>query len=181
MVVIKRALAVGLGFSMLIFAGTAQADIGGTIDATITLESGCIINNVNNPSVSGGVDFGSIDFGTETTLFDEVDGQVTGVGAGISIQCTAGVAPNLIFQDGLYDDDATGAGNKAMRHSLTTTQFVSYNLLLDDGVTVIADGDNIELEDDGSAQIVVVNGRAYGTAGLITGTYNDTVTVLLEI
>lgn len=180
MVVIKRAIAVGLGFSMLSFASVAQADITGSIEATITLESGCLINNVNNTADAEDVDFGTIDFGTHTTLFSEASGQVLGTGGGISIQCTAGVVPNLIIQDGLHDGDATGLGNRAMQHETTATQFVSYNLMLEDG-TVIESGDNIELDDDGSAQIVVINGEAFGAPGLITGEYRDTVTVLLEI
>jgi spore coat protein U-like protein len=181
MAVRKQALATGLGIAMLSFSSAAYADITGTIDATITLESGCIINGDNTLDNDASADFGQINFGTETTIFSEVSGQVSGTGAGITIQCTAGVTPNLVFQTGQHDASATGLGNKAMQHETTTTQYVSYNLLLDDDSTVINNGDSIPLANDGSEQTITVNGRAYGSAGLIAGTYNDTVTVLLEL
>jgi len=181
MVMIRKVVPSLLGFAMVIIPGVAQADITGTIDATITLESGCVINGTNTADNAGSADFGTLDFGTETTLFSEASAQVTGTGAGITVQCTAGVTPNLVFETGLHDANASGPGNKAMQHTSTTTQYVSYNLLLADDTTVINNGDNIALSGDGSQQTITVNGRAYGTAGLIAGTYNDTVTVVLEL
>lgn len=181
MAMIKQVAPALMGLAVLAIPGTAHADITGTIDATITLESGCVINGTNVADDTGSADFGTLDFGTETTLFSEVSAQVTGTGAGITVQCTAGVTPNLVFQTGLHDANASGAGNKAMQHSSTTTQYVSYNLLRDDDTTVINNGDSIALANDGSEQTITVNGRAYGTAGLIAGTYNDTVTVVLEL
>jgi spore coat protein U-like protein len=68
-----------------------------------------------------------------------------------------------------------------MQHTSVTTQYVAYNLLRADDVTVINNGDSIALSNDGSEQTITVNGRAYGAAGLIAGTYNDTVTVVLEL
>lgn len=178
---IKQVIPAVLGLAILGLPSVAHADITGTIDATITLESGCIINGANAADGAGSVDFGAIDFGTQTTLFSEASAQVTGTGAGITIQCTAGVTPNLIFQTGLHDANASGSGNKAMQHTSVTTQYVAYNLLRADDVTVINNGDNIALSADGSEQTIIVNGRAYGAAGLIAGTYNDTVTVVLEL
>jgi len=178
---IRRIISAVMGLSLLGVSSVAHADIAGTIDATITLESGCIINGTNAADGAGSVDFGAIDFGTQTTLFSEASAQVTGTGAGITVQCTAGVTPNLVFQTGLHDANAAGSGNKAMQHGTTTTQYVSYNLLLADDVTVINNGDSILLSNDGSEQTITVNGRAYGATGLIAGSYTDTVTVLLEL
>ncbi|WP_443969463.1 Csu type fimbrial protein [Sphingobium sp. CR28] len=181
MAMVKQIAPALMGLFVLVVPGAAHADITGTIDATITLESGCIINGANAADGAGSADFGTLDFGTETTLFSQASAQVTGAGAGITVQCTAGVTPNLVFQTGLHDANASGAGNKAMQHSSTTTQYVSYNLLRDDDATVINNGDSVALSNDGSEQTIAVNGRAYGAAGLIAGTYNDIVTVVLEL
>src|SRR5690606_3246946 len=148
------------------------------VDATITLDSGCLINGTNTSNGAATANFGTLDFQTQTTLFSQATAQVLGSGAGITIQCTAGVAPTLVFQHGQHDASAASPGNKAMLHTITPGQFVSYNLLRDDGSTVINDGDTIVLLTDGTAQTVTVRGRAYGASGLIAGTYNDTVTVL---
>lgn len=176
-----RIAAGALAALFLTLSGAAHAQISGSIDATITLESGCIINGDENSDGASSVDFGTLDFGTETTLFTESAAQVTGTTTGIAIQCTAGTAPILTFLAGQNDGEGTGGGNKAMQHSSETTQYVTYNLLRADNTTVIDDGDTITLLDDGSAQTVVVNGRAFGAAGLVAGTYTDTVTVTLEL
>lgn len=169
-----------LAISFLMLSGAAHAQITGSIDATIELESGCIINGDENSDGAGNVDFGTLDFGTETTLFTEATAQVIGTATGIVIQCTAGTAPLLTFLAGQHDGEGTGAGNKAMQHGSDATQFVTYNLLRADNTTVIDDGDTVTLLDDGSEQTVIVNGRAFGAPGLIAGTYADTVAVTLE-
>ena len=69
------------GLAATMFFCTAlpvTADITGTIDATITLTSGCVINSGNEMDGASGVSFGSLDFGTQPTLFTSADSQVTG-------------------------------------------------------------------------------------------------------
>lgn len=161
----------------------AQADITGTVDATITLQAGCVINGQNLDDGQSGADFGTIDFGTHNTLFTQSDGQVlNGGGGAISIQCSPGIAPNLSFGAGENDGDGAGAGLHAMAHTGAAGQYVTYNLYSDAGRTaIIPIGGDIALASTGAVQTVNVYGRAFGEAGLVAGNYTDTITVVLEL
>ncbi len=167
---------------ILLLSTAAQADITGSMDAQITLSTGCVINAQNADDGSSSADFGSINFGTQNTLFSQVNGEVVGTGSGIAVQCTPGVSPVLVFNAGENDGLGAGGGNRAMQHNVTAGQYVTYNLFSDAGRnSVIPIGGNIALANDGSAQVVRVYARAYGATGLIAGTYDDVVTVLLEL
>ena len=162
--------------------GIAHADITGTIDATITLTTACQINGqVTNNAVTG-VDFGTLDFGSQSTLFTTADAQVTNGAAGIAIQCSNGVPAEIFFQAGQNDTLGNGAGDRAMAHVSVTGQYVSYSLYSNAGrTTVIPVGGSIALASDGTLQTVNVYGRAFGEAGLVPGVYNDVVTVVLQL
>lgn len=165
----------------LLVAGAmpVSADITGTIDATITLVSGCEVNGDNQADGAAGADFGLLDFEEQTTLFDTADAQVAGAAGGIEVQCTAGVTPRVVFGAGENDGQGTGPGNRAMRNG---SQYVTYQLYRDPGLTQSLDiGDGITLEDDGSEQNVSVYARAWGAAGLQPGEYTDIITVVLEL
>lgn len=168
---------------LAISAGTAaKADITGTVDATITLTSGCIINGQLTNDGAGSSDFGTVDFGSRNSLFTSADGEAVGSGTGIAIQCSPGIAPSLTFGAGEHDGLGTGSGNRAMAHASAAGQYVKYGLYSDAGRnTLIAINGSLALASDGSAQNIRVYGRAYGAAGLVTGTYSDTVLVTLEL
>jgi len=168
--------------ALFIAAPPAYADITGTIDATITLEAGCIINGQNYDDGSTGVDFGTLDFGTQNTLFTQTDAQVLSGATGFTIQCSNGITPTLSFDAGQNDGSGAGAGLHAMAHQTAAGQFVTYNLYSDAGRTaVIPVGGDIVLAGDGSVQTVNVYGRAFGEAGLTPGVYADVVTVVVEL
>ncbi|MDO9367026.1 MAG: spore coat protein U domain-containing protein [Sphingopyxis sp.] len=179
----KRLFTSLAGFSAIFFAASpAHADITGTIDATITLEAGCIINGTNYDDGSAGVDFGTLDFGTQNTLFTQADGQVLSGATGFTIQCSNGVTPTLSFNAGENDGSGTGPGLHAMENTTAAGQFVTYNLYSDGGrTTIIPVGGDIALAGDGSTQTINVFGRAFGEAGLTPGTYTDVVTVVVEL
>lgn len=165
-----------------ICAAPARADITGTIDATITLEAGCIINGQSLDDGASGADFGTIDFGTHNTLFTQSDAEVLNGGGAVSIQCSPGVAPTLSFDAGENDGSGAGAGVRAMAHASTAGQFVTYNLYSDAGrTTIIPIGGDIALASTGAVQTVNIYGRAFGEAALIPGTYADTITIVLEL
>lgn len=171
-------------FAVSAFAmGTAaKADVTGTVDATITLTSGCIINGQLTNDGASNSDFGTIDFGSRNSLFVSADGETVGSGTGIAIQCTPGITPSLTFGAGQHDGQGTGSGNRAMAHSSASGQYVKYGLYSDAGRnTLIAIDGSLALASDGSAQVIRVYGRAYGAAGLVAGTYSDTVLVTLEL
>ncbi|KPH65316.1 spore coat U domain-containing protein [Novosphingobium aerophilum] len=171
------------GLSAIVLAtNPARADITGTIDATITLEAGCIVNGQNYDDGTANVAFGTLDFGTQNTLFTQADAQVLNGGAAFTVQCSNGIAPTLSFNAGQNDGSGAGVGVHAMANQTAAGQFVTYNLYSDTNRSVIipVDGD-ITLPADGTQQTVNVYGRAFGEAGLTTGTYSDVVTVVLEL
>jgi spore coat protein U-like protein len=172
----------GFTLACLLAASPAQADITGTVDATITLEAGCIINGQTHDDGASGADFGTLDFGTHNTLFGQADGQVLNGSGAITIQCSPGITPILSFEAGENDGDGAGAGLHAMAHMSASGQFVTYNLYSDAGRSVLIPvGGDVVLSSSGAAQTVNVYGRAFGEAGLLPGSYSDTITVLLEL
>ena len=171
-----------LAAPLLLIGAPAKADISGTINATITLTAGCIINGTNYDDGGSGVAFGTLDFGSENTLFVQSDAEVLSGGGAIQIQCSPGIAPILSFNAGENDGAGAGPGLRAMAHETVAGQFVTYNLYSDAGRTaIIPIGGDITLPSTGAAQTVTVYGRAFGEAGLVTGTYDDVITVVLEL
>ncbi|MBN8843443.1 MAG: spore coat protein U domain-containing protein [Sphingomonadales bacterium] len=172
---------VGIGTALLV-APAAHADITGTVDATITLQAGCIINGQNFSDGAAGADFGTLDFGTQNTLFTQANGQVLSGGGAFTVQCSPGITPVLSFDAGENDGLGAGAGIRAMENSGSPGHFVTYNLYSDAGRTaIIPIGGDISLASTGAPQTVNVYGRAFGEAGLTPGTYSDTITVVLEL
>lgn len=167
----------------LTFASPAHADITGTVDATITLEAGCIINGTNYSDGAASADFGTLDFGVQNTLFTQANGQVlSGGGGAFTVQCSPGITPILSFDAGDNDGSGSGAGLRAMENASTPGKFVTYNLYSDAGrTTIIPIGGDIVLSSSGTVQTVNVYGRAFGEAALTPGSYADTITVVLEL
>lgn len=163
-------------------ANPAFADIKGTIDASITLEAGCIINSQNLDNGATTANFGTLSFGVHNTLFVSADAQVTNGGAGIEVHCSPGVTPTLKFDGGGHKGKGTGGGLRAMAHKTTSNQYVTYNLYSDSGYNTVIplDGD-MTLAGNGEIQTVNVYGRAFGGSGLVTGGYLDEITVTLEL
>ena len=150
--------------------------VTGTIDASITLEDACSINNEEGSAV----DFGSLAFGTHSALFDESDAQVAGAG-GISVLCSPGVAPTFTLLSGLHDNQASPAVH-AMQDTAETA-FVGYTLYTDSArTTALAVNDTIVLSAFASTpQTIDLYGRAFGDPGnLPAGTYEDTLNVELS-
>ncbi|MCI4590290.1 spore coat U domain-containing protein [Sphingobium sp. BYY-5] len=167
------------------FSMPAHADITGTIDATITLTTACRINNAVVPDTTTGVDFGTIDFGTQNSYFTTADAQLVGtVGNGIAIQCSDGIEPTIAFSGGSFaglGSSNTGTtGARAMKHT-ADANYVTYNLYEDvaGGTAIPVDG-TIVLASDGSVQTVPIFGRAFGANSLVTGTYSDVVVVTVS-
>lgn len=179
---VKEKLSITVITFMAFTAYPAHADITGTINATITLEAGCIVNGQNFDDGTAGADFGTLDFGTENTLFSQADAQILSGGAAFTVQCSNGITPVLSFNAGLNDGDGAGVGLHAMAHQTEAGRFVTYNLYSDAGRnTVIPVGGNVTLAGGGGQQTVNVYARAFGEAGLMPGVYSDVVTVLLEL
>lgn len=169
---ILSALTAAAGFIAAV--PTMAQTVTGTIDSTITLTSAC---EVNGSTGTTAVDFGTLDFGSHTSLFTEATAQVDGNGSGaIAIQCTPGSGATLTFLAGLNDDEVAGS-TRAMTNG---TLFVPYDIYSDPAfATVLDNGSTVPVTADGTVQIVNVYGRALGNAGLTAGTYTDTIAVTL--
>lgn len=170
-------------FSIIALTATpAHADITGTVDATITLEAGCIVNGQNFDNGTSGADFGTLNFGTHNTLFTQTDAQILSGASAFSVQCSNGITPRLSFNAGQNDDDGAGIGLHAMAHQTEAGRFVTYNLYSDSNRTaIIPVNGKVPLANGGGVQTVNIYARAFGEAGLMPGVYTDVVTVVLEL
>ena len=174
-----RVLKSTLGFSLLglMLAGQVQAvtTVGGTVNASLVLTSSCLINGVTGAE---GAVFGALDFGTETTMFGTVNGQVlSGTGA-MKVLCSAGTTPAITLGAGNHDGLAPAQGTRALASG---SNYVGYDLYSDVGrTTPIAIGGNVTLpQSTGVEQTVNIYGKATGKVGLPAGTSPDTITVVL--
>jgi spore coat protein U-like protein len=174
----KRVLALAtLLAAGLSSAALQAATVTGSIDSTITLEAAC---EVNADTGTTGVDFGSIDFGTHSTLFTEADAQVLSSGTAIEVLCSPGVSPTFTITSGVNDANS-GSANHAMSNG---TLYVPYSLYTDAGrndelalstafpLPGTADGTN--------PQTLELYARAFGQDGLTTDTYTDILSVQLD-
>lgn len=166
-------LAIGVFTALLSTAAIAQSTTG-TIASTITLTSACAVNGNTGTAA---VNFGTLAFGSVSTLFTTVDAQVAGTtAAGIDIQCTPGTAVKLRFISGLHDGAAVG-GTRAMSNG---TVFVPYDLYSNAGrTTPLLFATDLPLTANGLVQTLPVYGRAVGITGLAAGSYTDTISVTL--
>lgn len=164
----------GLGLAL---ASQAQAaTVTGTINSTLTLTAAC---QVNGSAGTSGLNFGSLNFGTQDALFGTANAQVLGPGGGaMSILCSNGTVPSIRVRAGAHDGQSTG-GTRALADG--SGNFVPYDFYTDAGRTqVLAIDGTITLPTStGVAQTVNLYGQARGKAGLPAGTYTDTVAVEL--
>lgn len=160
------------------FAPTAQAQTAtGSIDSKILLVDGCV---VENSTAASGVDFGSLDFGSKSTLFTSADAEVTGVnGNGISIVCSAGNDAIVKVVNGA--NDANGAGHT---HAMAfSAKYVPYDLYSAAGRAAgdrVNNNDAINVTGDGTTKTIRLYARAVGASGLSAGLYQDTLTMQID-
>ena len=167
--------------SALIFAAlmantsSFAATVTGTIDSSITLLSAC---EVNGSPATNGTDFGSLDFGAQSTFFNSATAQVqSGTGSAIEVRCAPGSDATLTITSGQHDSAVAGSG----RALSSGAKFVPYDIYRDAALqNVLANGATISILANGAIQQVPIYGRALGNAGLTPGTYTDTIAVTLD-
>ncbi|GHB13310.1 Csu type fimbrial protein [Salinicola rhizosphaerae] len=151
-------------------------DLTGTIDVSLELTEAC---SVNGSTETTGLDFGALDFGTQTTLFEQVDSEVQSGGGSIEVLCSPGTEPAVAVTGGANDAES-GSATHAMTNG---TSFVPYSLYTDAGRTTELGLNNptaLAGEPDGvNPQTLDLYGRAFGQEGLTPGTYSDTLNVVL--
>lgn len=164
------AVLVLLSLSSAAFAQQVQ----GTVNSTITLSSAC---EVNGDTDVVGVDFGELDFGTHNTFFSQADAVVDGNGAdAINIRCSSGAAASLAVENGANDGEVVG-----FTHAMVyNTSFVPYEVYTSASrTTPLENGELVSITGTGANVPVSLYGRATGVAGLVPGTYTDTLTITL--
>jgi len=155
----------------------AVTTVTGQVNSTLILTSSCLVNGTAGSSA---LNFGSLNFGTTTSLFTEAGGQVLGGGGGaMSIQCSSGTSPSIKVRAGAHDGLSAG-GSRALADG--NGNFVPYDFYTDAGHNQILAIDGVInlLTSTGAAQTVNLYGKATGKAGLPAGTYLDTVAVELS-
>lgn len=172
---LNRFVFAGIG---LVLASQAQAaTVTGQINASLVLISSC---QVNGSTATTGVNFGALNFGTQTALFTTAGAQVlAGGGGAMSILCSNGAIPVIKIGAGAHDGASTG-GTRALADGSGNS--VPYDFYSDSGLTtVIPINGTITLPtSSGTPQTVNLYGKAVGKAGLPPGTYTDTVAVELS-
>ncbi len=157
-----------------------SGSISGTIDVSITLEPGCTVNDSAGPT---NVEFGSINFGTHSTLFTQADGQALYDSGNIEIICTPGLSPSFKITQGSNDGDAIAPATHAMADT-GEDHYVSYDIFQDSGRSQkIVNNTSYPLDgtaDGETPQIINIYARAYGSGGLVDGVYKDTLQIELE-
>ena len=176
---IKPAACLTLSMLSLSLVTSAQAatTVTGQITSTLTLTGSCLINGATGAT---NLNFGTLNFGTATSLFTQVGIALQASGGGaVAIQCSAGTTPTVKIQGGLYDGQSAG-GSRALANG--QGNFVPYDLYTDAGLNnLLANNGVINLATStGAAQTINLWGKAVGKPGLPPGTYTDTISVELS-
>ncbi|TKI07244.1 Csu type fimbrial protein [Martelella alba] len=182
----KRLAILGWALIGLVMGAARATTTQGTINATLTLTNGCLING--NAATSN-ANFGTLDFGTHPATFDTISATLTGAtGSGIRIRCTDGATYTVqITGSNSSPSNVYGTqtnNSRFMVSSSDSSQGIAYTLYNDAAYnTPIAN--NINLVPSGTPD--PVNGDIYPVYGRITqgnnntaipaGTYSDVINV----
>ncbi len=139
------------------------------------VSTGCLV--VSNPTQVSGVQFGTLDFGSQSAVSGATATAWLSAGGGsmAQVQCTSGATVTITFDSGL-----NALGNQ--RRLRRGTSYVPYNLYTSAGMgTSYTPGVGIPLDTTVGATTLPVYGRALPPpSGLPAGQYTDTVQVTLS-
>ncbi|MCU5774486.1 spore coat U domain-containing protein [Erwiniaceae bacterium BAC15a-03b] len=180
---------VGCGLSLGVASSGFAATTTGTMNATLTLTTGCL---VNGQSATTGVNFGTLDFGSSAATFDTLNATLVGsAGNGIFVRCTTGQTFNVrVTSSNAAPGTVYGTVTSAPRYLVLgsdATQGIAYTLYSDAAfATSIAN--NADLVSSGTPDPVLgtnfpVYGRVAGggqNAAIPAGTYTDTINVAVN-
>ena len=180
---------VGCGLSLGV-ASSSFAATTGTINATLTLTTGCLVNG--QPETTN-VDFGDLDFGTHAATFTTLSATLIGsAGNGIFVNCTEDEAYNVRILSSKAAPTQTPFGDESSqpRYLLLdggTVTGIAYTLYNDSGFSaVIANGEDLVANGTPDATL----GENYPIYARITGgnnnpnipvgTYTDIINVVVN-
>ncbi|HKS32216.1 MAG TPA: spore coat protein U domain-containing protein [Enterobacteriaceae bacterium] len=174
------------GCAIIASGQTAQAvTSSGTIAASLTLTNGCLING--SPSQNG-INFGTLNFGTQPATFSTLTTQLTGASGGNSfaIQCTTTdytvqVTGNTNVATPTTTIGTPGTPARYLMNAASTTG-VAYSLYSDSSFNnVIANNAPIAATSTtGGVNNYTLYGRIQGGGNSVTvapGVYTDTISV----
>ena len=169
-----------------VFAATTT----GTINATLTLTTGCL---VNGQSATTGVNFGSLNFGSSAATFDTLNATLVGAaGNGIFVRCTAGNTFNVqVTSSNGAPGTIYGTVSGQPRYLILgsdNTQGIAYTLYSDASfTTAIANNTNIApssgTPDPTLGTNYAIFGRVVGGGFnplIPSGTYTDIINVAVN-
>ncbi|MCZ4060197.1 spore coat protein U domain-containing protein [Pantoea sp. LMR881] len=179
------AAALAPAFPSMTFAATTT----GTINATLTLTTGCL---VNGESATTGVNFGTLDFGSSAATFDTLNATLVGAaGNGIFVRCTTDQTFNVqVTSSNPAPATVYGSVTGAPRYLVLgtdNTQGIAYTLYSDAAFTT-AIADNTNIAPSGTTNPTL--GTNYAIYGQVVGggfnpvipagTYTDTINVAVN-
>jgi len=160
------------GYSATAISATAT----GTLGVNAVVGAGC---QVNNGATSGSINFGNLSFGNIFAIGSQnVDAQTTGSGNGsIVMECANGTAFTISLDNGQH----FSGGTRAMANSTNSAVLLNYALYQDAAHTVPWTSTSpLSATSTGVATTYDVYGRIPGgQTGITSGTYNDTVQVVI--
>jgi len=143
---LKLFLLAAAGLTSALPAVTFAATTTGTINATLTLTTGCL---VNGQSATTGVNFGTLNFGSSAATFDTLNATLVGAsGNGIYVRCTTGQTYNVqVTSSNEAPATVFGTVSGQPRYLIlgsNNTQGIAYTLYSDAAfTTAIANNTNI--------------------------------------
>ncbi len=170
---------IGAAFTLALTPGTyAAGTLSGKIGVKLTIGAGCTVNN--STSEEGSNNWGTVDFGTHSSLSNIIDADMVGSGSegAISIECSEGVKGRLVL------DGGQNAQGNLRRMAGPDSTLIPYRLYSNAGrTTPINPEEAFELQS--STQEFPVYGRLVpGDQGTnispAAGEYNDIVVATLS-
>lgn len=147
-----------------------------TFAVNATVQSGCLV--VGNPTQSSGINFGLLDFGTQSAVAGTVSMASLSASGGsmAQVQCTPGAAVTVTLDGGL---NALGAQR---RLKMGSSNYLPYKLYLSSAMTTAYQpGVGVPIATGTAALSLPVYGVATPPgSGLPAGQYSDTVQVVFS-
>lgn len=173
----KYFLALTSTIVFLIASSSQAATVNGTLGVTAIIGAGCQVNNSN--VTAGVVNFGSLNFGSINTINSQnVDAQTTGNGSGsIVMECSGGTSFSISLDNGQH----FAGGTRAMANAGNASILLTYALYQNAARTIPwSNASPLTTTATGSPDTFNVYGRIPGgQSGITSGTYNDTVQVVI--